>query len=154
MPLQLDLGPTRRRRPTVLLVDDEASVRTLFAAVLRAADHEVVEAPDGARALDVLRARQGAIDLVVLDWRMPVMDGPTFCKACRQLRPEQRVPILVICTEPDEVDRAGGMIHAVVGKPVSMSDLLEHVRRFLEDEIGPIGPHEQVWPSRPRPAAS
>jgi DNA-binding NtrC family response regulator len=59
-------------RPVILVVDDEPNVRESFRLVLEDA-YEVIDVPDGARALEVVRASQ--VDLVLLDIRMPEMDG-------------------------------------------------------------------------------
>src|SRR5260370_8577315 len=59
-------------RPVVLIVDDDSGVRESFRLTLE--DHyDVIDVPDGARALDVVRASQG--DLELLDIRLPEMDG-------------------------------------------------------------------------------
>lgn len=72
---------------TVLVVDDEAdilaSVKRYLEGSLR--DVRVVAAPDGPAALDALRA--GGIDLILTDYRMPVMDGLAFLKEARELAP-------------------------------------------------------------------
>ena len=59
-------------RPVVLVVDDEPGVRESFHLILDD-DYEVIDVPDGAAALDVVRATQ--VDLVLLDIRLPGMDG-------------------------------------------------------------------------------
>lgn len=127
-------GPAKDdQSATILLVDDEASVRTLFAAVLRVLDCRILEAPHGQRAIELLRSYPGAIDLVLLDWRMPVMDGPSFCEAARRLPPDSRPPIVVICTEPDDVERYREDLDAIVRKPISMGELIAHVQSQLAE---------------------
>jgi putative two-component system response regulator len=65
----------------ILAVDDDEIVLDLVENTLRAHGHEVIRASNGAQALELLRAEQ--IRLVVLDWMMPVMDGPEFCRSVR-----------------------------------------------------------------------
>ena len=59
-------------RPVILVVDDEPGLRESFRLILEE-EFEVVDAPDGARALTIVRAQQ--VDLVLLDIRLPDMDG-------------------------------------------------------------------------------
>jgi len=62
---------------TVLLVEDDESVRSLIARGLRSRGYGVIEASNGLEALKALEQKNGAIDLVVSDVVMPEMDGPT-----------------------------------------------------------------------------
>lgn len=67
---------------TILLVEDEPVTRTSMAARLTRLGHRVLEAENGQVGLDV--ARREHPDLLIVDWMMPVMDGPTFCEAVRR----------------------------------------------------------------------
>lgn len=67
---------------TILLVEDEPVMRTSMAARLMRLGHRVVEAENGRVGLDV--ARRIRPDLLIVDWMMPEMDGPTFCEAVRR----------------------------------------------------------------------
>jgi DNA-binding response OmpR family regulator len=65
----------RHRRPIVLVVDDDAAIRKLARVVLSEHGFTVLEASDGAQALEMLHARQSRIDLAILDLVMPNMGG-------------------------------------------------------------------------------
>lgn len=67
---------------TVLVVDDEPTARMALAARLKRLGYRVIEAEDGKAGLEALRRERP--DLTILDWMMPVMDGPTFCEVIRQ----------------------------------------------------------------------
>lgn len=67
---------------TILLVEDEPVMRASMAARLMRLGHRVVEAENGRVGLDV--ARRIRPDLLIVDWMMPEMDGPTFCEAVRR----------------------------------------------------------------------
>jgi two-component system, cell cycle sensor histidine kinase and response regulator CckA len=79
---------------TVLLVDDEDLLRRLFSRVLTDAGFPVVEAENGAVALEVARKIDGTLGLVVTDIHMPVMSGIEFARQFRPLHPT--VPILFV----------------------------------------------------------
>ena len=63
---------TRAIRPSILVVDDDPGLRESFRLILED-EYDVLDVPDGAQALDVLRSCQ--VDLVLLDIRLPGMDG-------------------------------------------------------------------------------
>jgi len=67
---------------TILLVEDELVTRTSMAARLKRLGHRVLEAGNGRTGLDL--ARREKPDLIIVDWVMPEMDGPTFCEALRR----------------------------------------------------------------------
>ena len=78
-------------RPTgVLVVDDEATVRTLLALCLRSAGFAVWQAASGREGLELYRARRHEIDAVLLDVRMPGLDGPQTFAALKRIDPEVR----------------------------------------------------------------
>ena len=114
---------------TVLVVDDDESVRRTCSDILGAAGYDVIEAPDGAVALE----RYGAgVDLVLLDLVMPVMDGPETFEHLLDRDPGVRV--LFFCGA--RIDTLRGDLIAsgargVVGKPLAASSLIEAVRRAL-----------------------
>ena len=76
---------------TILLVEDEDAVRSFAARALRMRGYTVLEAPGGEAGLEIVRHHPGAIDLLVTDVVMPIMDGPTLVRAARRLRPEMRI---------------------------------------------------------------
>jgi two-component system, cell cycle response regulator len=67
----------------ILLVEDDRITRRLVARLLRRAGYEVEEATDGAEAL--ARIQQKFFPILITDWEMPQMDGPTLCKRIREL---------------------------------------------------------------------
>jgi hypothetical protein len=66
---------------TILLVEDDESVRSLIARGLRSRGFDVIEESNGLEALGALEQKNGAVDLVVSDVIMPEMDGPTLLKS-------------------------------------------------------------------------
>jgi CheY-like chemotaxis protein len=79
---------------TVLLVDDHPEVRSTTAAVLEDSGHRVVEAENGADALEVLKSRDCDFDVLITDYAMPHLSGTDFLREARLICPD--VPALLI----------------------------------------------------------
>jgi len=113
------------RAARVLVVEDDDGIRDLVDLVLSSAGYEVLTASDGAAALQVI----GTVhpDLVLLDMRMPVMDGWEFARRYRA-RPEPHAPIVVLTAARDAAQRAAEIdANGYLGKPFDMTELLAMV---------------------------
>ena len=77
-------------KTTILVVDDDHEIRDLLETLLHSEGHEVIQASDGKRAIDLMTDR---IDLVILDVMMPEMSGYKVCSAIRE---NYNVPILFL----------------------------------------------------------
>ena len=125
------MGPTPRpplgARP-VLVVDDEEPVRRLLVWLLTEEGYAVLEAPDGAVALAWVDA--AAPSLILLDMRMPVIDGWEFARRYRA-RPGPHAPLVCVTAAVDAAAR-GAQIGAVatLSKPFDLDELLAVVRRY------------------------
>jgi CheY-like chemotaxis protein len=112
----------------VLVVDDDADIRTLVQTVLVDEGYEVLVAPDGKQALEVVQARQPKV--VLLDMNMPVMDGPSFCQALGERHLRAR-PAIVVMTASNEAPafRAHCAAADTLGKPFALDELCAVVGR-------------------------
>ena len=84
----------------IMVVDDESRMRKLVRDFLTKSGYEVVEAADGAEAVDTFFA-QNDIALIILDVMMPKMDG---WQVCREIREYSKVPIIMLTAKSDERD--------------------------------------------------
>ena len=75
---------------SILVVDDEAMLRSLVARAFRERGYEVVEAGDGVAALEAIQSAFRPFDLVITDSRMPGLDGPTWLSASVKHTPSSR----------------------------------------------------------------
>jgi len=119
------------RATRILVVEDDDSIRDLVDLVLSSAGYEVLTASDGAAALQVIGGARP--DLVLLDMRMPVMDGWEFARRYRA-RPEPHAPIVVLTAARDAADRAAEIqANGYLGKPFDVDELLtlvsQHARQ-------------------------
>ena len=123
---------------TILVVDDQSSVRTLLKDYLTSQGYRVVTAADGQEALFV--ARHEHPNLVLLDIMMPKMDGYQFLSAFRR---ENQVPVIVLSAKEEETDTVLGLelgADDYVIKPFRMRELLARVRAALRRVETPLEP--------------
>jgi DNA-binding response OmpR family regulator len=115
--------------PTILLVDDEDSVRKVLSFPLERDGYVVVQAADGEEALERFAAQQ--IDLVVLDIMLPKLDG---LEVCKRLRLTSSVPIIMLTARDDELDKVIGLelgADDYITKPFSIREFRSRVRALL-----------------------
>jgi DNA-binding response OmpR family regulator len=115
--------------PTILLVDDEDSVRKVLAFPLERDGYTVVQAADGQEALDKFATRP--VDLVVLDIMLPRLDG---LEVCKRLRATSQVPIIMLTARDDELDKVIGLelgADDYITKPFSIREFRSRVRALL-----------------------
>jgi CheY-like chemotaxis protein len=114
----------------ILIVDDDAKIRTLLKEILNAHRYAVVEAEDGRQALAIIH--KDAIDLIITDRSMPTMDGLELLK---QLREENRqIPTLMISAYGEESLWAEAIALGAedyILKPFSSESVLKVVKRKL-----------------------
>ncbi|HJN37095.1 MAG TPA: response regulator, partial [Prochlorococcaceae cyanobacterium Fu_MAG_50] len=91
-------------KETILVVDDEASIRRILDTRLSMIGYQVMTACDGNEALEIFRNTEP--DLVVLDVMMPKLDG---YGVCQELRKESDVPIVMLTALGDVADRITGL---------------------------------------------
>lgn len=139
-PQPLDEGPAplSRGTETVLLVEDDASLREILREILATAGYTVLVARDGADALQVVDAHSGPIQLMVTDVIMPGVPGPRVAEVITRTRPETRVLFISGYSE-DLVARHGlaGPGRAHLDKPFGSEALLRKVRELLDAAGGP-----------------
>ena len=118
-------------RPRVLIVDDDAPLRSLLRATLGADDYDVREAGSAEDAFDVIRF--WAPEIVLLDVNLPRMDGLTFCAELRRSDEDAVVILLTGEQISDTTARMAGA-RAVVRKPFSPLELMGLLGRVVERE--------------------
>ena len=120
---------TAKDKETILVVDDEASIRRILETRLSMIGYHVVTACDGLEALEAFRSHHP--DLVVLDVMMPRLDG---YGVCQELRKESDVPIVMLTALGDVADRITGLelgADDYVVKPFSPKELEARIRCVL-----------------------
>lgn len=116
----------------VLVIDDEEMVRDVAVAILGSAGHETLSAPDGAAGVELFRQNADRIDVVLLDMKMPGMDGPAACAAILEIRADANVILSSGFSEADAASRFEGMsLAGFVQKPYRMADMLDAVAKAM-----------------------
>jgi two-component system, chemotaxis family, chemotaxis protein CheY len=84
-----------------LIVDDSRAARMLIKRIVVALGFEITEAGHGEEALERLLECDGDVDLMLVDWNMPVMDGITLVRRVREVRAYADISILMVSSESD-----------------------------------------------------
>jgi two-component system, chemotaxis family, chemotaxis protein CheY len=113
----------------VLVVDDDETISEFVEMALSDEGYDVVTAPHGAAALQVI-TEQGNPSLILLDMRMPVMDGWQFSREYRALA-GPKAPIVVLTAAADAAQSAQQInADGYLSKPFDLSDLIDLVGRY------------------------
>ena len=153
-----DEGPhARAQPPQVLVVDDEPANVRLVQAYLKAEGFRVLEAYSGAEALELVE--QGGVDLVLLDIRMPHMDGFEVCRRIRKNPACARMPVVFLTAEFNDADSELQGLEAgadeYLHKPIQRRALVARVHNLIRladaerDRRRPASsPRARSWPHR------
>ena len=120
---------------TILLVEDEEAVRSFAARALRMRGYNVLEASGGEEALEIVKAGNVDIHLVITDVVMPNMDGPTMVRHVKELKPD--LPVIFMSGYAEEAfrrnDQSSEDIH-FLPKPFGLKQLAAKVKDVLSSQ--------------------
>jgi DNA-binding response OmpR family regulator len=118
------------KKPKLLLVDDDRSVRESMTRLLRMEHYEVLPARDGVEAIE--RFRSNTVDLVVLDLNLGSESGWQVCQRMTELNPY--VPTIIVTAEFEQREEAmAAGVEALIEKPIEVGVFLELVRELLAE---------------------
>ena len=116
-------------KKTILIVDDEQSIRDILVYNLKKEGYETLEAGDGVAAVEMAVSQRP--DLILLDIMLPKMDGLT---ACKKIKNAMNVPILILSAKDEELDKIVGLelgADDYITKPFSVRELMARVKANL-----------------------
>jgi signal transduction histidine kinase len=114
---------------TILLADDDASLRELARLTMNDPDYCFIEASNGKEALELARTQQP--DLLILDWMMPTLSGIEVARNLRRDPTTARIPVIMLTAKGQDKDRELGRavgVHSYLVKPFSPLDLRERIQ--------------------------
>jgi CheY-like chemotaxis protein len=133
-PLETEAGPGYRTpvAKRILVVDDDRSLREMLTDRLTSWGYETVEAADGRQAWDAIETK--APDLILLDYRMPEVDGAQLCRAVKAHEKHRRIPVIFTTASQGLVTK--GILDetkadGVLMKPFRSEQLLQMVRLYI-----------------------
>ncbi len=118
----------------ILVVEDDASLRTVIRLVLEQAGYEIAEAPNGLAAFEQLG--ELAPDLILVDSKMPLLSGAGLIEKIRAEPAHASMPVVLLTGLPGSVP-ASVRADAIVAKPFEKTDLLNVIGRLLQTEAEP-----------------
>jgi PleD family two-component response regulator len=119
-------------KPRILIVEDDLDLAEMLNAYFRVQDYEVLTASWGEEAMQI--AREELLDIVVLDIRLPDIDGYEVCRRLRSQRQTENTPIIFLTEKRDRVDKLQGLEMGVVDyitKPFDIQELRLRIRNAI-----------------------
>jgi len=116
----------------VLIIDDEKDIVKMVTYRIKNAGYEVFAEFDGLKGLE--RAKEIKPDLIILDLRMPVLDGAEVCKAIRQDPQIKNTPIILLTASHlgDNIEKPFGMeVNDFIVKPYEPEELLAKIKHYV-----------------------
>ena len=132
--------------PLILIAEDDADIRGLLKLYLEGEGFRVLEADNGARALELARAQSP--DMAILDIMMPELDGFSTCK---EIRKEKDIPVIMLSARGEEYDKIHGFelgIDDYVVKPFSPKELMMRVNVVIsrhQKKESPAGDGHEIF---------
>jgi len=121
----------RGRGETILIIDDEAAVREVVSALLKAYGYESIVAEDGPAGLELYRINRNQVQVVITDMMMPGMQGPDVIRELRTINPDCRIIAMSgIVAERSEIREEPGRL-IFLAKPMTGAELLTALQRVV-----------------------
>ena len=122
----------------ILSVDDSNATRQFIKRAIDVLGFEFLEAADGKEGLEILNTEGGRVDLILLDWNMPVMDGIEMLKIIKSSRLLKDIPVTFVSTEQERQKISEALNNGAKNfliKPFSQEDLIGKIMESLGMEV-------------------
>ena len=127
----------KRENFNILILDDEESIVNFLKATIEDEGFRVFEYTNPKNALDILKNKK--IDLILLDYKMPEMDGLSFMKKADEIMGENKIPIIIISAYGKDIDKnlIGKMknikVMDIIPKNVSIFEAKKRILKVIEE---------------------
>jgi PAS domain S-box-containing protein len=128
VPVNIDLGGSE----TILVADDDEGIRRMTMLALQRLGYKVLLASDGQEAVDVFRAHQNEIAVVLIDWAMPVMNGEEALLRIFEIDPAAKAVMSSGYAETETLQRVGTPLAGFVQKPYTTARLIRRLRDVID----------------------
>ncbi len=118
----------------ILSIDDAHFIRLKIAQIVAEMNQEFLEAENGEAALSLLQ-QQGPVDLILLDYNMPVMDGMQTLKRLKSDERYKAIPVIMVTTEVERMKIVEALSNGACDylmKPFENDDLMTKIARFVQ----------------------
>ena len=123
---------SKDEKGVILLVDDEEVVLDVCSKMLQRLDYQVLEAKDGQKAIEVFKKNKNIVNLVILDMRMPGMDGSTVYDHLKQIKSDVKVLLASGYFENQQIGNILENGHDdLIQKPFNIKQLSEKLEKIL-----------------------
>ncbi|MDF2472517.1 MAG: phoP [Lachnospiraceae bacterium] len=129
---------------TILAVDDEVHILELVSYNLEREGYQVLKAETGEEALDILSKNR--VDLILLDWMLPGMDGIEVLRRIRADQNKRKLPVILLTAKSDEISKVVGLevgSDDYLVKPFGIYELLARIKAVLRRSEGDFVPKEE-----------
>lgn len=126
----------------ILIVDDEENIREVLKEYAEFEGHEVDEAGDGMKAIEMAKVKD--YDIIIMDVMMPRLDGYS---ACKEIRKFKQTPMLMLSARGEEYDKLHGFdvgIDDYVVKPFSPKEVMARVNAIVKRNSGTVAPEHAI----------
>jgi two-component system cell cycle response regulator DivK len=133
---QQPASPPAKARRCVLIVEDNALNMKLFVAMIAAEGHEVVQAENGARALELAALKEP--DLIIMDLQLPDMPGLDVARALKSNELTRAIPVIATTayvTPGDEVEIRASGCDAFMAKPIAIAEFFELIELLMPHPV-------------------
>ncbi len=115
----------------IIVADDSRVMRSIIEKVIQSMGHHAIHASNGQEVLDLLDREGAEVDLVLLDWNMPVMNGFEVLIRIQKMKLHRQIPVLMISTESEKTKieqalRAGA--RGYLPKPFTSEELASEIQ--------------------------
>ncbi|MCX7711999.1 MAG: response regulator [Clostridia bacterium] len=118
----------------ILSVDDSAIIRKIIRGAVEVLHYELLEAADGQEGLEILQKEYGDVELILLDWNMPGMNGLEFLQRIKADAKFGRIPVMMVTTESEKenIIKAiqAGAVHYMT-KPFTIEEMTKKILQCL-----------------------
>jgi two-component system cell cycle sensor histidine kinase/response regulator CckA len=122
--------------PRIIIVDDDNDIRYTFSIVVRRKGFQLAGAlADGSEAVAEFQKNPACADIVIMDYRMPIMRGNEAAREIRKINPEVKI-VLLSGYQEDLSPEDHKLFNATLRKPVSISDFVRAIERALQSPAG------------------